>query len=216
MFSNRQDAGNQLVQPLIQYKNKPQTLVLGLARGGVVVASALAKGLSLPLNVVILRKIGAPGNPELAIGAITEDGKGVFNTQIIKMLGVSESYIKKEIEKEKAVAQKRIALYRQYAPLPELKDSIVILVDDGIATGATMLAAIKAMKESQVKKVVVAVPVSAVDSLEHITKVADEVVCLHSQEDFFGVGFYYKDFIQVEDEEIVYLLKGINQEVDHE
>jgi putative phosphoribosyl transferase len=211
MFENRQEAGRLLAHRLNQYKSAPQTIVLGLARGGVVVAAEVALALSLPLNVVVPRKIGAPGNPELALGSIMEDGSGIFNTSIIHMLGVSRSYLDREIEREKARAHQRLTLYRQYAPLPNLEDQTIILVDDGVATGSTMLASIQAMRQAEVKQVVVAVPVASTDALALLEKEADEVVCLFSREDFVGVGMYYRRFDQTEDEEVVHLLKHAHE-----
>lgn len=210
LFQDRYEAGDLLAKKLTQHKGKNNTLVLGLARGGLVVAYAIAQELSLPLNVVAPRKIGAPGNPELALGSIMENGEGVFNHSIIHMLDVSPNYITQEIEKEKARAQQRLALYRQYAPLPEIKQQTIILVDDGIATGSTMLASIKAMRKAEAQSIIVAVPVAASDSLKIIEKEADEVVCLYSREDFIGVGMYYHLFNQIEDEEVVQILKKAN------
>lgn len=216
MFTDRHEAGRLIAQRMSSYKGKEKTIILGLARGGVVVAFDLAKELHLPLNVVVPRKIGAPGNPEFAIGAILENGEGVFNQSIIKMLGVSPDYIANEIEKEKARARQRLSLYRQYAPLPDIKGHTVILVDDGIATGSTMLAAIKAMRKEQVARVVVAVPVAATDSLRMIVNQADEVFCLYDNENFMSVSLYYENFGQTEDAEVVQLLKdGQLKETSH-
>ncbi len=205
-FYDRREAGRLLAEKLNQYKRSPNTLVLGLARGGVVVAFEVAKALSLPLNVVVPRKVGAPGNPELAVGSIMENGEGVFNSSIIHMLGVTQSYLKQEIEKEKARAHQRLQLYRKNVPLPDLKDQIVILVDDGIATGSTMLTSIKAMRKCEALKVVVAAPVAAADSMSFIEDAADEVVCLYAPEDFMAVGMFYANFGQTDDEEVVKLL----------
>jgi putative phosphoribosyl transferase len=211
LFYDRKDAGHLLAAKLSLYKGKKETLVLGLARGGVVVAYEVAKELSLPLNVVTPRKIGAPGNPELALGSIMENGEGIFNESIIRVLGVPQHYIAHEIEKEKARAIQRLALYRQYAPLPKVKNSTVILIDDGVATGSTMLTAIKAMREAGAKIIVAAAPVSSTDAYELMKKAADKVVCLHVREDFIGVGMYYRNFSQTEDEEVVQLLKEANK-----
>lgn len=208
IFSNRQEAGRLLAERLISFKGQDNTIILGLARGGVVVAYEVAKALSLPLNVVAPRKIGAPGNPELALGSIMENGEGVFNSSIIKILGVSKNYIAQEVEKEKARAHQRLALYRQCAPLPDIKDHTVILVDDGIATGSTMLASIKAMRLEEAQKVIVAVPVSSTDAMRMMEEAADEVICLYCPEDFFGVGQFYSDFRQTADQEVVDLLKA--------
>ena len=213
MFNDRREAGRLLAAKLNHYKNAKDTLVLGLARGGVVVAFEVAKLLSLPLNVVAPRKIGAPGNPELALGSIMENGEGVFNHSIIRILSVSQTYIAREIEKEKARAHQRLALYRQYAPLPAIKDKTIILVDDGIATGSTMLTSVQAMRKEGANRIVVAVPVASTEALQLIENEADEVVCLYSREDFVGVGMYYRNFAQTEDSEVINLLKEANQHV---
>jgi len=211
LFYDRKDAGRLLAAELKQYEGSQDTIVLGLARGGVVVAYEVAKELSLPLNVVTPRKIGAPGNPELALGSIMENGEGAFNYSIIHVLGVSQDYLAREIEKEKARAQQRLALYRQYAPLPDIKNHIVILVDDGIATGSTMLAAVKAMRQAQSKKVIVAAPVASTEAYRLLEEAADEVICPHVREDFIGVGMFYRHFAQTEDQEVVQLLKEANK-----
>lgn len=211
MFHDRHEAGHLLAQRLTQYKEQGNTSVLGLARGGVVIAFEIAKELSLPLHVIVPRKIGAPGNPELAIGAIMDESEGVFNDSIIRLLGISQNYIAQEIRKEKAIAQQRLAVYHPYSPPFDAKGQTVILADDGIATGATMLAAIKAMRQAHAQSIIVAVPVAATDSLQLIQEAADEVICLHDREDFIGVGLYYEDFRQVNDSEVIELLKTINQ-----
>jgi putative phosphoribosyl transferase len=211
LFKDRYDAGRLLAAKLSHYKGQKETIVLGLARGGLVVAFEVAKALSLPLNVVVPRKIGAPGNPELALGSIMENGEGVFNHSIIRILGVSQNYIAREIEKEKALAHQRLTLYRQYAPLPDIKNHTIILVDDGIATGSTMLASVKAMRQAEAKWVVVAAPVASTEAAALMEEAADEVVCLHVREDFIGVGMYYGVFAQTEDAEVVHLLKEANQ-----
>lgn len=210
-FYDRHAAGRQLAKSLMSYAGQKDTLVLGLARGGVVVAFEVAKALSLPLNVVVPRKIGAPGNPELALGSIMEDGEGVFNERIINMLRVSKAYLHKEIESEKLRAHQRLALYRQHAPMPDVKDHTIILVDDGIATGSTMLASIKAMRLANAQKVVVAVPVSSSDAMHLMEENSDEVISLYCPEDFFGVGQFYTLFSQTDDKEVIELLKEANQ-----
>lgn len=207
MFYDRQEAGRLLSLRLNNFRNHPNALVLGLARGGVVVAYEIAKHLSLPLNVVVPKKLGAPINPELAIGAIMENGEGIFNDSIIRMLSISPKFIEREIEERKATAQARGARYRQYAPLPDIKGHEVILVDDGAATGATMLAAIKAMRKEKASLVIVAIPVASVEALNLIENVADEVYCLESSEDFGAVSLFYENFSQTEDEEVIKLLK---------
>lgn len=211
LFHDRHQAGKLLADALPVYKNDKGALVLGLARGGVSVAYEVARALSLPLNVIVPRKVGAPGNSELALGSIMEDGEGVFNTSIIHMLNVSPSYLQQEIEKEKRVAHQRLALYRQNVPLPQIAGKTVILVDDGIATGSTILASIKLMRKEGARKVVVAVPVSSQDALRQIEKAADEVVCLSTPFEFFAVGQFYSHFGQTDDSEVIKLLDEANQ-----
>jgi putative phosphoribosyl transferase len=206
IFQDRHDAGRQLVPKLQAYKDHKETIVLGLARGGVVTAAEIADGLHLPLNVIVVRKIGAPGNEELALGAITETGEGIFNDHLISLLGVSSDYLKREIEKQKALAKKRVEMYQANCPVVDVKGKIIILVDDGIATGASMRVAIKSIRASKAKKIVLAVPVAAPDSLKKMEKDVDEVVCLSAPSFFEAVGAFYRVFDQTSDEEIIRLL----------
>jgi putative phosphoribosyl transferase len=206
IFKNRQDAGKQLSEKLAQYKNNSNTIVLGLPRGGVVVAFEIAQALHLPMDIIVPRKIGAPGNPELAIGAITEDGEGIFDERMILDYGVSQDYLTKEIQKEKQEALRRLKLYRGTRSPLHLKNKIALLVDDGIATGATMRAAIKSAKAKDASKIIVAIPTAANDSLEKIKKEADEVLCLDAPPLFFAIGEFYQDFPQIEDKEVIDLM----------
>jgi putative phosphoribosyl transferase len=206
LFKDRQDAGRQLVPQLTKYKDQKDVLVLGLARGGMVVAYEVASGLNIPLNVVIVRKIGAPGHEELALGAIAEHGEGVFNEELIGILGVSQDDLKKEVERQKKILKSRLDLYRGNSPAPSIKGKTVILVDDGIATGASIRVAIKSVSDAGAKKIVLAVPVAAPDSMRKIQKEVDEVVCLSSPLFFEAVGGFYRAFEQTSDEEVVHLL----------
>lgn len=207
IFQDRHDAGRQLAVALAKYKKHKDSIVLGLARGGVVTAWDIARELELPLNVIVVRKVGAPDNEELALGAITESGEGIFNDHLIGMLGVSSDYLKREVERQKETARKRGALYRGKIPPPAIKGKTVILVDDGIATGASIRAAIKSVRKEHVKKIVLAVPVAAPDSLRLIEKEVDEVVCLYTPIYFEAVGAFYKSFDQTSDEELMGLLQ---------
>lgn len=207
-FYDRRAAGAALAENMKALSGQNNTIVLGLARGGVVVAYEVAKFLDLPLNVVVPKKLGAPGNPELAIGAILENGEGYVNWTLIHMMGISQSYLDQEILNKQEEAKNRSTLLRAFAPLPSLKNQTVILVDDGIATGATLLASIKAMRKEKVSKIIVAVPVSSIEALGSIEQVADEVICLYSTEDFYAVGAYYTHFDQTEDQEVISLLKN--------
>lgn len=206
LFKDRRDAGRQLIPQLSKYKDQKDVIVLGLARGGMVTAYEVATGLNVPLNVVVVRKIGAPGNEELALGAIAEHGEGIFNEELIGILGVSQDYLKKEVERQKKILEKRLDRYRGNSPAPVIKNKIVILVDDGIATGASMRVAIKSIRDAGAGKIVLAVPVAAPDSLRKMQKEVDEVVCLSSPAFFEAVGGFYRAFEQTSDEEVIHLL----------
>lgn len=208
IFKDRRDAGRRLAKKLEKYKGKKDTIILGLPRGGVVVADEVAQALGLPLDLVVPRKIGAPGNPEYAIGAITEDGEGIFNEEVVREYGMSREYLKKEIEKEKKEAKRRLKVYRgKRPPLSTLKSKTTILIDDGIATGLTMKAAIRSVKKKGATKVVVAVPVAARDSLLEIKKEVDEVISLYTPIFFGAVGAFYEEFSQTEDSEVIEIMK---------
>jgi putative phosphoribosyl transferase len=205
-YKNREEAGLKLAQALKAYQNRKDAIVLGLARGGVIIAATVGKALHLPYDLIMVRKVGAPNNPELAIGAITETGKGYFNEELIHALNVSEEYLNQAIDTEKALAEKRLALYRKNRPAPNLQGKTVILVDDGIATGATMIAAVRSSRASGAKEVVVATPVAPPDTLKRIEPVADTLICLYSTDDFQAVSQFYAIFPQTEDKEIIELL----------
>lgn len=202
-FSSRVDAGKKLAHHLSQFKNKPNTIVLGLPRGGVVVAAQVAQELGLPLDIVVTRKIGAPMEPELAVGAITEQGVPVWNDHIKHMLGIELADVASTIDKERHEIKRRLALYRGTQEPLNLTDKTVIIIDDGIATGATMRAAIADARLKGAKKVVVAVPLSAPDALIIVSRDADEMICLNAAELFPAIGFFYDQFPQVTDEEVV-------------
>lgn len=206
IFKNRQDAGQKLAETLQNYKNAPNTIVLALPRGGVVVGYEIAKALNLPLDIVVPRKIGAPGNPEYAIGAIAETGDAILSEEEVRY--VKKEWLKQAMEEEKKEAQRRLITYRP-GPPPDLKNKTVILVDDGVATGFTMRAAVASIKARQPAKIIVAVPHGAQDSLEKIKSEADEVVCLYSPAAYWAVGAHYEEFPQTSDEEVIELLKKI-------
>jgi putative phosphoribosyl transferase len=206
-YSDRKDAGQALVSYLEKYRNDPSSIVIALPRGGVVVAYEIAQALQLPLDIISPRKIGAPGNPEFAIGAITEDGEGIFDENTIEALGVTPEYLKKTIEQEKQKAQQRLALYRQGRKPVNLAQKTVIIVDDGLATGATMKAAIKSIKARKAKQIIVAVPVSPPDTYREIEHIVDAIVCPHCPLGFMAVGQFYQHFAQTEDEEVIDLMQ---------
>ena len=205
-FSDRVDAGKRLASALKDFSGK-KGIVLAIPRGGVVVGYMIAKALNLPLDVIIPRKIGAPDNPELAIGAVAEDGTAILDGNLIKYLGVSREYIKEETERQKQEIGRRLKLYRQDASYPNLKGLDVIVVDDGIATGSTMKAALASVKNRGAASITVAVPVGPPSTIDELEKMADRVVCLHTPESFQAIGEFYTDFSQTSDEEVIGLLR---------
>lgn len=205
-FIDRFDAGIKLAAALAKYRNDKNGIVLALPRGGVQTGYEVAKGLNLPLEITCPRKIGAPSNPEFAIGAITETGEGILHQEVIASLGVSQDYIKKTIAEEKEVAKNRLDLYRMGRPPRQLKGKTVLLVDDGLATGATMQAAIASVKKEGAGKIVLAVPVSPPHTLSEFRSEVDEIVCLMTPPGFYAVGQYYSDFSPVSDQEVIRLL----------
>lgn len=205
-FRDRQDGGEQLAHALSKWANTPNTIILTLPRGGVVIGAVIAQRLHLPLDIVVPRKIGAPENPEFAIGAITEEGEGVFDHATIEQYRISDDYMNTEIKKEQAEAKRRLRTYRGKRPPLHLQGKTAIVVDDGIATGATMKAALQSVRQRGAKKIIVAVPVAPTDSIDHIRPFADEIICLHTPELFFAVGQWYDVFDQVSDGEVISLL----------
>lgn len=205
-FKDRKDAGEKLASLLVHYSNEPSVIVLGLARGGIVTAAPIAARLGVPLDVICPRKIGAPLNPELAIGAVTEFGDLYLNSELITSLPVEQAYIEQQILKEKSRAVYRATMFRQGLPSLDLRHKTVILVDDGIATGATIVAAIQSVQKQGAAKVIVAVPVAPSVVTQKIEEIADEMVVLKTPDVFFGVGQFYDEFHQIEDREVLQLL----------
>jgi len=205
-FKDRRDAGKQLVERLAQYKDNKNVVVLGLPRGGVVTAYEVAQHLRLPLDIIVTRKIGAPLQPELAVGAITQDGEPIFNEALMQQLGITKDDVAPIIEEEKKEAQRRLNTYRgQREPL-DLTNKIALLVDDGIATGATMRAAIKTARTLGAQKIIVAVPVLPEQEVETFEREADELVYVTAPSFFTGVGMVYESFAQTTDDEVIDLL----------
>ena len=203
IFKDRNEAGKLLAEKLKGYK-KEKPIILAIPRGGVVIGSEIAKELNAELNVIILKKIGAPYNPELAIGSICQDGSVFLNEEYIKELNVKEEYIKEE--KKKLMEEINERKRRYWQGELKLKGKIVILVDDGIATGATALIAIRFIKKQGAKKVILAVPISSINAIDVLGKEA-EVVCLYKPELLMAIGQFYQNFEQVEDEEVMNILK---------
>lgn len=207
MFLNRNEAGKKLTLLLSSYKKKPDTLVLGLARGGVVLAYEIAKALSLPFNLVIPRKIALPIYPELALGAVSEEGEVLLNDELIDGIGASATEIQHAVEVGKKEILERSKRYRKVAPLENVKGKTIILVDDGVATGFTMLAEIQSLKVKKVKKIVAASPVASTRAWKMIQKMSDEAICLEVTDDFSGISQFYADFSQVDDAMVLSILQ---------
>ncbi len=206
-FKDRKDAGLKLAKAMSRFQNAPDTIVIGLLRGGIAVAAILAKELHLPLDCIVARKIGAPHNEELAIGAIAGDVTFI-DQEIAPAVGATSSYIEQAAAKEKKEAERRTQLYRKNLPPPNYSGQTVILVDDGIATGATMKACIAYMRKMGAKKIIVAVPVAPPSTLEELEGLVDEIICLFATEGFMAVGGFYEDFPQVQDDEVLSLLNS--------
>lgn len=207
LFEDREDAGRRLAEKLDKFKNDKKTVIFGLPRGGVVVAYEIAQKLNLPLDIIVPRKISAPMDPEYAIGAITENGESILNKKIVSMYGISQDYIEKKSEEERGEAARRLNVYRGGKKPIDTFGKTAILVDDGIATGFTMLAAIKTAKEKGAKKIIVAIPVIARNSLETVNKEVDELIYISAPASFGAIGVFYKNFKQTSDEEVVELMK---------
>jgi putative phosphoribosyl transferase len=209
IFSDRKEAGKMLASKLTDYTQK--SIVLAIPRGGVVVGYEIAQKLKVSLDVIVPRKVGAPFNPELAIGAVTEDGTIILDKQLVEYLKVHESHIKEESERQRQEIKRRLKVYRGRLHFPSLKGLHVIVVDDGIATGATVKAALASIRKREPKSVVLAVPVAPPSTLRELEKDADVVICLATPEPFYAIGQFYKDFTQTSDEEVRKLLK-LNKE----
>src|SRR5213592_3498859 len=205
-FPNRIEAGRLLAEKLEKYADRDDVIVLGLPRGGVPVASEVAKRLRAPLDVFIVRKLGVPGFEELAAGAIASGGVRVLNEDVMRAIPYADEAIEAVTAKETAELERREQIYREGRPPPELRDRVVILVDDGLATGATMRAAVKALRERVVATIVVAVPVAPPDTCHEVEQLADETICLSTPPFFQAVGQYYEDFSQTTDDEVRELL----------
>ena len=205
IFENRVDAGRRLAARLENYRG-PDTIIFAIPRGGVVIGYEVASALGAPLDVIIPRKIGAPGQPELAIGAIGDD-ISILDDDTIRYLGVSEGYIQDEIERQKQEIQRRWRLYRGDGAFPDVKGKTLVLVDDGIATGHTTMAAARALRKKDPGKLVLAVPVAPPETVGRLRQEVDELVVLETPDPFFSVGSWYHEFEQTTDEEVIDLLR---------
>jgi len=207
-FANRVTAGRALAKELHDYADRPDVVVLALPRGGVPVAYEVAHALGAPLDVFLVRKLGVPGHEELAMGAIATGNIRVLNEDVVNYLGISDELINKVAEREGRELARRETLYRGASPPLEVSGCTVIIVDDGLATGSTMRAAVKALKNLGPARIIVAAPVAARETCESFRADVDSTcICVMSPEPFQGVGLWYRDFSQTTDEEVCYLLK---------
>ena len=207
-FRNRADAGRALAAELGAHAGRDDVLVLGLARGGVPVAAEVAQALGAPLDVFLVRKLGVPGREELAFGAIASGGARVLNRDVVATLGIDAETIEDVVARERAELERRAAAYRGTAEPPDVRGRVVILVDDGLATGASMRAAVEAVRDLGPSRVVVAVPAAAPQTCEELAPAVDEIVCLLTPEPFFAVGMWYQDFSETTDDDVRALLHG--------
>ena len=205
-FDDRHEAGQLLARDLTAYKGREDVIVLALPRGGVPVGYEVARELNAPLDVFVVRKLGVPWQPELAMGAIAGDGVEVLNGDVVTAYNIPPHVIRTVAEREGEELKRRLLQYRGDRPFPSLTGKIVILVDDGLATGSTMKAAVKAIRQENPRMIVVAVPVAATATCEELRREVEDVICLRTPVDFSAVGLWYDDFSQTTDEEVRHLL----------
>ena len=208
IFENRREAGRQLATAIIKrgYRGE-NTLVLGIPRGGLLVADEVAKALSTTLDVIIARKLRAPYRPELGIGAVVDENHLLLNEELVRSTGASQDYLNREIAFQKEEIEQRLRFYRGGRPAPEVAGKTVIVVDDGIATGYTFRASLESLRQRHPDRLVAAAPVAARESVEMLTSFADEIVCLNTPLSFHAVGAWYQDFDQISDEEAAAILR---------
>jgi predicted phosphoribosyltransferase len=208
IFADRHEAGQRLAQALERYAGRTDVLVLALPRGGVPVAYEIAEAIDAPLDIFVVRKLGMPGHPEYAMGAIASGGVRVVSDDVIRWYGISPAAIDAIARDELAELERREREYRRGRPMTDLRGRTVILVDDGLATGSTMRAAVHAVRALGPARVVVAVPVGAPSTCQEFNGIADEVVCARTPEPFSAVGLWYRDFSQTSDSEVRALLEA--------
>ena len=214
-YVDRSDAGRQLARALARQGGRSDIIVLGLPRGGVPVAYEIASALDAPLDVFVVRKIGLPGHEEFGIGAIASGGVRVVDQQVLRAYGVDDATLERITERERQELQRREQRYRDDRPFPDLRGRTVILVDDGLATGSTMRAAVAALREEAPREIVVAVPVGAAETCAALSSEVDDLVCLWTPEPFYAVGLWYENFDQTTDEEVHDLLERAANRIAH-
>jgi putative phosphoribosyl transferase len=212
-FRDRAEAGRMLARELERYRGEPGLIVLALPRGGVPVGFELAQALGAPLDVFVVRKIGVPYHEELAMGALASGGVLLLNEQLIDYYNINRTDVDRVIHKEQAELERREKLYRDDRPLIDVKGKTVILVDDGLATGSTMRAAVEALRKEGPERIVVGVPVASPETCDEFRDVADDIVCAVTPEPFYAVGVWYDDFSQTTDDEVRELLSHSREHV---
>lgn len=210
LFRDRTDAGHQLAVPLGFLKDQPDVIVLGIPRGGVVVAAEVAHALHAPLDVFLAHKLGAPFNPELAIGAITSTGEILLDDLLVRELQIGDQDIAREAEHQRKEIERRMKAYRQERPPLDVQDKTVVLIDDGVATGSTVLASLRALRKQQPAKLILAVPVGPAETIHRLARECDQVIVLDTPAPFWAVGRFYMQFGQTSDEEVIGLLEAQN------
>lgn len=206
LFANRTSAGRELAEALDGYQDRENVIVYGLPRGGVPVAFEVATALQAPLDVLIVRKLGVPGHPELAMGALASRGVKVINDSVVRQLGIPDHDIDRITDQQRQEVEERERRFRGDIEVPDPEGAVAIVIDDGMATGSTMRASIQALREMSPAEIVVAVPVASPDVCEEFEQVADQVVCLATEHPFGAVGVWYQDFDQTTDQEVIDLL----------
>jgi putative phosphoribosyl transferase len=214
IFRDRREAGRELAQRLQKYAGRHDLLVLGIPRGGVVVATEVASALTAPLDIFVSRKLGVPGQEELAFGAVASGGTLILDEEIVNAVGISESEIERIAARETQELERREQVFRAGWPPLDVEKKIVVLVDDGIATGASIRVAIAALRHRRPAEIVVAAPVVALSTYERLRREADDVICVHAPKSFYAIGEFYDDFSQVTDEEVIELLRQASSK-DH-
>jgi predicted phosphoribosyltransferase len=208
LFHDRREAGQRLAARLAPWRDYPSVIVLGIPRGGVIVAAEVARALHSPLDIWLTRKLGAPGEPELAIGAIASDGTMVLDEQLIRSLKVPGKFIEQVRDRELGEIRRRMELFRQGRPSPDLQNRVLILCDDGVATGATTITALRALKKSSPARLILAVPVAPASIVPALERECDELVILATPDPFLAVGRFYAEFDQTTDEQVI---AGLNE-----
>src|SRR5215210_5124358 len=210
-FRNREDAGRRLAERLVRYRDE-RPIVFALPRGGVPVGYQVARALDAPLDVFVARKLGAPGQPEFGIGAVSVGGVRILNEDIVRRLGIPEDYLERVTQRETAEVERRLRHFRGDRPEPTIRGRTVILVDDGLATGVTARAAVAALRQREPRRLILAAPVCAAQTAELLAPEVDELVCLEAPPDLGAIGFWYRDFAQTPDEEVIELLERARRE----